>query len=206
MNIIGNYREEGYAQLEGLIAPEISSALLDQFWADLKESKVPVSFTQRPGLLKKGSMELHGSDYRPINAFLWGLTPMISFLAGEELLPAYAFFRIYQKGDVLRVHADRQACEHSLSLTIGYSEASIWPFFVAQSDASTPSGYADDFEGGGYSKLTMQPGDAVLYRGITRRHGRIEPNPNAWSAHLFLHWVGKYGPNRDCAFESPAGR
>ena len=33
------------------------------------------------------------------------------------------------------------------------------------------------------------------------RHGRTAPNPNAWSAHLFLHWVDRDGPYRDHAFD-----
>jgi hypothetical protein len=29
-----------------------------------------------------------------------------------------------------------------------------------------------------------------------RRHGRTTPNPNGWSAHLFLHWVERGAPLR----------
>jgi hypothetical protein len=47
----------------------------------------------------------------------------------------------------------------------------------------------------------MQVGDAVLYRGVQHRHGRITPNPNGWSAHLFLHWVERDGRYRDNAFD-----
>ena len=32
----------------------------------------------------------------------------------------------------------------------------------------------------------MEVGDAVLYQASHYPHGRIRPNPNAWSAHLFL--------------------
>jgi hypothetical protein len=48
----------------------------------------------------------------------------------------------------------------------------------------------------------MQPGDAVLYRGTQLRHGRIEPNPNGWSAHLFMHWVDRTGPHAAHAFDA----
>jgi hypothetical protein len=37
----------------------------------------------------------------------------------------------------------------------------------------------------------MNVGDAVLYRGVNHRHGRLRPNPNAWSANLFLHWIDR---------------
>jgi hypothetical protein len=29
----------------------------------------------------------------------------------------------------------------------------------------------------------------------------MEPNPNRWSAHLFLHWVERDGPYAEHAFE-----
>ena len=45
------------------------------------------------------------------------------------------------------------------------------------------------------------PGDAVLYRGVQHRHGRLTPNRNAWSAHLFLHWVERDGPFASHAFD-----
>ncbi len=47
----------------------------------------------------------------------------------------------------------------------------------------------------------MQPGDAVLYRGIDLRHGRTQPNPNQWSAHLFLFWVERSGEFAQHAFD-----
>jgi hypothetical protein len=54
----------------------------------------------------------------------------------------------------------------------------------------------------------MEVGDAVIYRGVHRAHGRTTPNPNRWSAHLFLHWVARDGPYSDQAFDGqppPAG-
>lgn len=47
----------------------------------------------------------------------------------------------------------------------------------------------------------MAPGDAVVYRGTDYYHGRVSPNPNRWSAHLFMHWVERDGPCRDHAFD-----
>ena len=49
--------------------------------------------------------------------------------------------------------------------------------------------------------LAMDVGDAVAYRGVDHRHGRTTPNPNRWSAHLFLHWVDPDGPQRGEAFD-----
>ena len=52
--------------------------------------------------------------------------------------------------------------------------------------------------------LPMGSGDAVMYQGVNHRHGRLQPNPNSWSAHLFLHWVDADGPHSDQAFDRPA--
>jgi hypothetical protein len=51
------------------------------------------------------------------------------------------------------------------------------------------------------ASLAMEVGDAVAYQGVDHRHGRTTPNPNRWSAHLFLHWVDPDGPHRDQAFD-----
>lgn len=200
MKIHGDYRRVGYAHLERLLPPEITQALLDYLWRDLRDEKLPVRFRQNV-LLTRPAVELHGSNSPAITTFLWGLTPEISGLTGCDLLPSYAFFRLYQKNDRLRIHADRTACEHSLSLTLGYSDGEVWPFEVGHDDAPGDGKHAEDFGEEAFSTISMQPGDAVLYRGINRRHGRLSPNPNKWSAHLFLHWVDRAGPNRAHAFE-----
>jgi len=60
---------------------------------------------------------------------------------------------------------------------------------------------ANDFEADAYSAVEMRPGDAVLYQGVHYRHGRVTPNPNRWSAHMFLHWVDSVGPFKEHAFD-----
>ena len=50
----------------------------------------------------------------------------------------------------------------------------------------------------------MRPGDGVLYQGTHHRHGRLTPNPNSWSAHLFLHWIDRNGDYAAEAFDRPA--
>ena len=61
--------------------------------------------------------------------------------------------------------------------------------------------YFEDFGDEPYSAIEMQPGDAVLYRGMNLRHGRTRPNPNRWSAHLFLFWVERGGEFEQHAFD-----
>lgn len=200
MKVHGDYVGAGYAHLENLIPPEVAEALLKQFWRGLKDRKMPFSFEQEE-VLTKPAMQLHGSRSEAVTNFLWGLTPAISALTKCDLLPAYAFFRLYQHGDKLRVHTDREACEHSVSLTLGYSDGEVWAFDVGHDEAALDVDHAEDFGGEPFSTIPMLAGDAVIYRGLLRRHGRLTPNPNKWSAHLFLHWVDRAGPFRAHAFE-----
>ena len=97
---------------------------------------------------------------------------------------------MYRAGDICRVHSDRHACEHSLSLLLAASDDKAWPLEVGSQHIETPRQRADaDFGDEAYGSVPMLPGDAVLYQGVHRLHGRMMPNPNRWSAHLFLHWV-----------------
>ncbi len=119
-------------------------------------------------------------------------------------MPTYCYFRIYQAGDICRVHGDRPACEHSLSLTIALADQKPWALSVAADRIAAPKASADaDFGGAPFGSVAMGEGDAVMYQGVHHRHGRLDPNPNAWSAHLFLHWVDPAGPYRDEAFDRP---
>ena len=195
MDILGSYEEDGYAHLRGLIEPGMAETFLATLAKDLGRSAFPVSGKEsNPGVLKRPTLQVHSNHYAAMKFFLWGLTPLLGQIVGRVLLPTYSFFRIYRAGDVCRVHSDRESCEHSLSLTLAYSDGAPWPLEIGLNTLEgRQKRIADDFEGEANVSLVMEPGDAVLYRGIHRRHGRTAPNPNHWSAHLFLHWVEQGG-------------
>lgn len=206
MKVIGNYDKDGYAHLQGLVSPEIAQAFLRQLKKDMGPAPIPLSRVQQhPNLLTRPAFEAYGHHYQPMLFFLYGLTPIVSEAVGLDLLPTYDYFRIYRKGDICRVHSDRYSCEHSLSLTLGYSDDAPWDLEVSK-DRSEPSAQVDQgFGTSGFASVPMQVGDAVLYKGVHHRHGRTSPNPNTWSAHLFLHWVDRDGPYRDQAFDGQMG-
>lgn len=200
MQVVGDYERDGYAHIKGLIPVEVARAFVQGLKEDMGPGPIPVSrATHFSNVLKRPAFEVYGNRYKPMSFFLWGLTPMVSQMVGRDLLPTYDYFRIYREGDVCRVHADRPACEHSLSLTLDYSDDVPWALEFASEPNSTSSG--DDFGGQDYGSITMQVGDAVLYQGVRYAHGRTKPNPNAWSAHLFLHYVDRQGPFADEAFD-----
>jgi hypothetical protein len=204
MNVVGNYATDGYAHIQGLIPPEVAAAFLERFRADLGPNPVPLSgVAEYPNLLQRAALDVYGHHYYPMAFFLWGLTPIVSQLVGKDLLPTYDYLRIYRQGDTCRVHSDRYSCEHSLSLTLGYSDGRSWDLQVER-QRSEPSARVDEQFSGDFGSVTMMPGDAVLYEGVHHRHGRTDRNPNRWSAHLFLHWVDRDGPYREHAFDGRA--
>lgn len=198
------YRSKGYAHLPGFVPREVCTAILARMKTDLARQGMQLASLEQEGpLLRSAAPELYGHHYPMFASFLWGMTPAVEQVTGVALLPTYAYFRLYRQGDICRVHGDRPACEHSLSLTLGYSDEIAWPLEVSTQRIETPfARIADDFalaEVAG--SVAMKAGDAVLYQGVHHHHGRTMPNPNRWSAHLFLHWVARDGPYADQAFD-----
>jgi hypothetical protein len=189
--ITEQYRATGSAYLPGLF-PETMLAL---FYGQLRDHIAAThgswdAFTARGPLTTRDAIEIYSMHYAPMQSFLWGLTPRIALATGCHLVPTYAYLRLYQGGDICRVHSDRPACEHSLSLTMAYGDDKPWEFSVSIESCAEPSPtISEDFAGASYKSVAMCAGDGVLYQGVHHRHGRLDPNPNAWSAHMFLHWV-----------------
>lgn len=195
MDVIGDYRKNGYAHLRELIPPEVAAAFLRQLKDDMGPNPVPLSrVKEHPNLLVRPAFEAYGHFYKPMNFFLWGLTPIVRQLVGADLLPTYDYLRVYRQGDVCKVHSDRHACQHSLSLTLGYSDGRPWALEVERGRTDPSARVDPDFGAADFGAVEMAVGDAVLYQGVHHRHGRTMPNPNRWSAHIFLHWVERDGP------------
>jgi hypothetical protein len=202
MEVVGDYHGNGYAHVRELVSPEVARAFVAKLKTDVGPGALPVSkIEDYPNLLTRPAFEVYGHFYPPMQFFLWGLTTTVSQLVGRELLPTYDYLRIYREGDICRVHYDRPSCEHSLSLTLDYSDGAVWPLEIGAEESLPSARVEEDFGAERFTSIEMQVGDAVLYRGVNHRHGRTQPNPNGWSVHLFLHWVDRDGPYKDQAFD-----
>ena len=197
MKVSGNYLEDGYAHIEGLLPAEVAAAFMAALKQDVGPRPIPLSrVTEHVNLLNRPAFEIYGFHYKPMLFLLWGLTPIVSEIVGGTLLPTYDYFRLYRRGDICKVHSDRHSCEHSLSLTLDYSDGKTWDLQVGKARHDPTARVDDDFGAESFGSVSLKIGDAVLYQGVHHRHGRTTPNPNAWSAHLFLHWVDRDGPYR----------
>jgi predicted 2-oxoglutarate/Fe(II)-dependent dioxygenase YbiX len=124
-------------------------------------------------------------DYKPALELLCELTPKISNFTGLTVLPTYSYIRVYQTGDDLKKHSDRDSCE--ISITLNLNGDCDWPFHVERPDGSIAS-------------LIMQPGDAILYLGCKATHWR-DTIPGSKCVQVFLHYVDSNGPKSSSYFD-----
>src|SRR5262245_66530252 len=107
------------------------------------------------------------------------LMPRMEAETQRRLHPTYSYYRVYKRGDVLPRHTDRESCEVSVSLCLGYAASEPWPLWLERLGASRA--------------IALRPGDALLYRGIELPHWR-EAFAGEHAAQLFLHYVDRAGP------------
>lgn len=200
-----HYHHHGYTVLRAAAPVEVARGLLGLISHAAQRPEIAERMKSPPTVNTKPSYEFHSSQFPAVFGFHWGLTSRLADVTGKRLAPSYSFFRAYQQGDRCTVHSDRPACDHSVSLALGYSDGIVWPIEIGSrfrklEEANTLK-IADAFGGEDYASVALNPGDAIVYKGVNHRHGRITPNPNRWSAHLFLHWVDLDGPFADWAFD-----
>lgn len=87
-------------------------------------------------------------------------------ITGVELIPTYSYARLYEKGNELKKHKDRNSCEYSTTLNIG---GTPWPIYV---------------EG---KSINLKPGDMLVYKGMELEHWR-KPLKDGECGQIFLHW------------------
>jgi len=126
-----------------------------------------------------------GGDFI-MDGVLADLVPRVEQATGLEVFPTYSYFRVYKRGDVLARHTDRPACEVSLSVSLGFDADRAWPISI-----EGPLGAA---------RVELNPGDALLYRGIECPHSRDAFDGES-AAQLFLHYVDRHGPHAGWKFD-----
>ena len=177
-NIPERLTQYGYALVPSLIPMQTAEFL--HLYARTSAAKQP-SFGDS---LVPGTPSFHGDH--AMELLLRSLLPKMEELTGKRLYPTYAYYRVYKTGDILRRHRDREACEYSLTVCLGYEGASTWPIFI--------EGPKGQFA----AKLT--PSDALLYKGIDCAHWR-EAYDGTTASQVFLHYVDQNGPYKEWRYD-----
>lgn len=121
-----------------------------------------------------------------LDALLESIRGRVEQATGFGLLPTYSYLRVYQRGNVLKAHCDRPACEISVTVNLGMSADEPWPIWIAG-----PKGIAS---------VPLNPGDGLIYRGCDCYHWR-EPFAGNHQAQVFLHYVDQNGPNKEWKYD-----
>jgi len=198
--IRNEFKLKNYAHLKGLLDLDNCNELAEELKRLVAEN-VTTKDSQCPL-----SEAIHGAPV--FDSLLEQLTPQFELASGKRLLPTYAYARLYQPGEELKVHTDRPSCEISATLTIAF-EGDVWPIYLAD--------YAKDKEKGkkikvpnelgeykrlsNISKVKMNTGDAVLYKGMEKVHWREEYKEGKWQAQVFLHYVDADGPHAEWKYD-----
>jgi len=118
--------------------------------------------------------------------------PIMEKTTGLKLQPAYAYARIYKKGDVLKRHKDRFSCEISTTMHLGGDEWSIYldPTNTETYDTKEPY----KIIGNKGVRVDLKPGDMLVYRGRDLEHWRIKFKGKD-CAQVFLHYNNEKTPD-----------
>ena len=188
---------EKYTHLKNVLNKEECKNLV----AQLKEfvvNKKTVNDSQCPL-----SEAIHGAPI--FDALLEHLVPTFEEASEKKLFPTYAYARLYVPGEELKIHTDRPSCEISATVTLGF-EGNVWPIYMADHDETKSVeqrlGERDEpYWLRNISRIDMEVGDAVLYRGQDKVHWREKYTEGQWQAQVFLHYVDQNGPNAEWKYD-----
>ena len=149
-------------------------------------------------------------QYRSIHS---GIRLKLEKELGRKLYNTYYYDRFYFPGQALTRHADRDACEISVTVHISSNLKTPWPIWI-----KTPDTYADKkktliTQRGENRSVILNAGDGMVYKGCERPHWR-EPMPTehtrTWYGkrvekeglyyhQIFFHYVLADGQRVQCA-------
>jgi len=136
------------------------------------------------------SEAVHGA--MAFDSLLVQLLPHFEKASGKRLHPTYSYARLYAPGEELVIHTDRESCEISATVTLGF-DGDVWPIFMGDEGKANAS------------EIKMAVGDAVMYRGMDKHHWRNVYTEGKWQVQVFLHYVDADGPHAEWKFDKRPG-
>ena len=142
-------------------------------------------------------------------------------IIGRKLYNTYYYDRYYYPGQELTRHADRDACEISVSVHVSTNlegKDADWPFWIKTPDTYTDKKKTTVLVPGENRSLVLKPGDGLLYKGCERPHWRDKmPGSNkkknkklfgkktseteTYYHQIFFHYVLQDGQRAHCAWD-----
>jgi hypothetical protein len=169
---VTQFAAKGYVSLLGVLHPAQVRALA-RYYCQLASAMTRLGDSQCAG-----RYAIHNE--RMARFLLTQFTWLVGQLAGEPVLPSYAYFAGYRGGARLRRHIDREQCEFSVTLLVNYEAAgdpATWPIYLEPKEGAVA--------------IHQSPGDALFYRGTQLPHWREELPAGCASDSVLLHYVRK---------------
>jgi hypothetical protein len=168
-----------WIKVENFISEDLSTLLYGYIL--LAHKRLSVTRDNRHGTFSDpqsmGDFSMYGDLI--FDTLLMGKLDQLQEITGEQLVPQYSYYRLYKKGSELKRHIDRESCEISLTLCIGYDSHYAWPIWFKDRDGNEIS-------------IETERGDMVIYKGCELEHWR-EPFEGNYHAQVFLHYNRKNG-------------
>lgn len=134
--------------------------------------------------------QINGNTYNSYGDVVFDTLNMLSLnkvqeFTAEELIHTYSFWRLYKNKDVLERHIDRESCEISTTLCLGYDNGTLlndddycWPICLNKNGQEV--------------SIELKPGDMLIYQGTEVEHWR-DSFEGVNHAQVFLHYNRKNG-------------
>jgi hypothetical protein len=170
------FDNDGYVQIDGFLDPAMVQIMSQYFENKLRRG----DWVEGRERVQQASKLFCYAD--PLTeAVLLAALPEIERICGQDLLPTYSYSRIYQPGDELKPHVDRPSCEVSVTVNIA-NKGEVSPIYI-EYGSNKPA------------VCTLNPGDAVVYKGCKASHWRNPTLEGQLTVQFMLHYVNKNGPN-----------
>jgi hypothetical protein len=189
-----NFNKNHYVVIKNAISKDLANFVYNYFLIKKQVAKTLFDFkyispfSQEFGTWKDSQVPNTYSHYSDIvmETLLLAVQPIMEKNTKLKLNPNYSYARIYKKGDVLHRHKDRFSCEISTTLNLGGDE---WPIFIEKNPNKgglvEGKGYVSDNTKG--TKVILNPGDMLVYKGNILEHWRDEFNGDH-CVQVFLHY------------------
>jgi hypothetical protein len=161
------FKENGYLHVKGLIDADNLYSYIE----DLAKNGKGKADEQ-----VKGSYTFYKEER--CEQLLENMIPKMEDLTGHKLFKTYSFARIYKNGQILRAHRDREACEITVTICVGYT-GEPWPIWLLDNEERARS-------------FILTPGDGLIFRGGEHTHWR-ELNNYGATTNILLHYVDRAG-------------
>ena len=169
------FEKDGYLKVENLWDPEELYHPVPNLRGQLNYyDKNPDNFNHQDVENQvEGSVSRYWHpQYRNIHS---GISKMLEDTLGRKLYNTYYYDRYYFPGQELKKHADRDACEISVTVHVSTNlpdDLKDWPIKIKTPDKYTDKKKTSVLVPGEERSCVLNPGDGMIYKGCERPHWR----------------------------------